>query len=95
MSLTVLIVLTHPDPKSFKHAIAASAVETLEKNGHTVCFHGAALSAPSFPQLHHLVDDDPVGPAESHDLFGPRVTGRVGLEKFGGLQHVQDVGEVT
>jgi len=30
------IILAHPDPNSFNHAIAATAIETLEQNGHTI-----------------------------------------------------------
>jgi NAD(P)H dehydrogenase (quinone) len=33
------VILAHPDPKSFNHAIALTAVETLKKNGHKVFFH--------------------------------------------------------
>jgi len=32
MSLNISIILAHPDPKSFNHAIAAAAIETLWKN---------------------------------------------------------------
>ena len=39
MSLNISIILAHPDPKSFNHAIAASTIETLEQNGHTALFH--------------------------------------------------------
>lgn len=39
MSSKISIILAHPDPKSFNHAIAAAAVETLEQNGHVTCFH--------------------------------------------------------
>ncbi|AMK11855.1 NAD(P)H-dependent oxidoreductase [Pseudodesulfovibrio indicus] len=30
----ILVILAHPDPKSFNHAIAARAMETLATNGH-------------------------------------------------------------
>lgn len=39
MSLNISILLAHPDPKSFNHAIAAAVVETLVQNGHTPLFH--------------------------------------------------------
>jgi len=39
MTLSISIILAHPDPKSFNHAIAATVVETLEQNNHTTCFH--------------------------------------------------------
>jgi putative NADPH-quinone reductase len=33
------LILAHPDPRSFNHAIAAMAVRTLQENGHQVAFH--------------------------------------------------------
>jgi len=35
----IFILLAHPDPKSFNHAIALEAKKTLERNGHEVFFH--------------------------------------------------------
>jgi putative NADPH-quinone reductase len=37
--MLISVILAHPDPASFNHAIAKTAVEALEKNGHTVFFH--------------------------------------------------------
>jgi len=37
--MNILLILAHPDPKSFNHAIAAEARSTLEECGHTVVFH--------------------------------------------------------
>jgi NAD(P)H dehydrogenase (quinone) len=37
--MKTLIVLAHPDQKSFNHAIAAEARRVLERNGHEVVFH--------------------------------------------------------
>ena len=37
--MKVSIILAHPDPGSFNHAIAKKARETLERNGHDVVFH--------------------------------------------------------
>jgi NAD(P)H dehydrogenase (quinone) len=37
--MNILIILAHPDPKSFNHAIAHTAVETLKKTGHSVILH--------------------------------------------------------
>jgi NAD(P)H dehydrogenase (quinone) len=37
--MNVLVVLGHPDPDSFNHAIAKSVCETLRENGHTVVFN--------------------------------------------------------
>lgn len=38
-SLNVLVVLAHPRPESFNHAIARTAVEALRAAGHRVVFH--------------------------------------------------------
>jgi len=35
----ILVILAHPQPGSFNHAIAGRVVQTLEENGHTVVFH--------------------------------------------------------
>ena len=37
--MRILVVLAHPDPGSFNHAIARAAVETLQANGHEVICH--------------------------------------------------------
>lgn len=37
--MLISVILAHPDPSSFNHAIARMAVEALRKNGHTVFFH--------------------------------------------------------
>jgi len=37
--MKISIILAHPDPKSFNHAIAHTAVEALKENGHKVIFH--------------------------------------------------------
>ena len=37
--MNVSVILAHPDHKSFNHAIAVVALETLEKNKHRVWFH--------------------------------------------------------
>lgn len=37
--MNVLVVLAHPDKRSFNHAIAGAAVAELEKNGHDVVFY--------------------------------------------------------
>ena len=37
--MKIPVILAHPDKKSFNHAIAATAVETLKQNGHEVFFH--------------------------------------------------------
>jgi NAD(P)H dehydrogenase (quinone) len=37
--MKISVILAHPDKKSLNHAIAAAALETLNENGHLVCFH--------------------------------------------------------
>ena len=37
--MKISIILAHPSPQSFNHAIATSALEILEKNEHAVIFH--------------------------------------------------------
>ena len=55
--MKILVILGHPNKASFNHAIAATAVETLRKNGHDVVFHDLytenydpMLSADEIPQ---------------------------------------------
>ncbi len=37
--MKISLILAHPDPESFNHAIARRAVQQLMKNGHIVWFH--------------------------------------------------------
>jgi len=37
--MQISIILAHPDPGSFNHAIAQTAVEAIRANGHKVFFH--------------------------------------------------------
>jgi len=37
--MNILLILAHPDPNSFNHAIAAEARSILEEVGHTVLYH--------------------------------------------------------
>ncbi len=37
--MKISVVLAHPDPGSFNHAMAAAAVEVLKENGHQVFYH--------------------------------------------------------
>jgi NAD(P)H dehydrogenase (quinone) len=39
LPMEISVVLAHPDPSSFNHAIAAAACRKLESCGHTVLFH--------------------------------------------------------
>jgi NAD(P)H dehydrogenase (quinone) len=41
--MKILVILAHPDRGSFNHAIAKTAVEQLDKNGHGVFFHDLYL----------------------------------------------------
>ena len=51
--MTIMIILAHPDPASFNHAIAETVVGALEENGHSGVLHD--LYAEGF---------DPLLPAE-------------------------------
>jgi putative NADPH-quinone reductase len=37
--MKISVILAHPDPGSFNHAIAAAAVDALTRRGHDVAFH--------------------------------------------------------
>lgn len=37
--MRISVIIAHPDPESFNHAIAQTAVEALKANGHTVFYH--------------------------------------------------------
>ena len=37
--MKISVILAHPNKKSFNHAIAATVLEALERNGHEVFFH--------------------------------------------------------
>jgi len=37
--VNISVILAHPDPKSFNHAIASAAVTALREAGHVVAFH--------------------------------------------------------
>lgn len=47
--MNVLVVVAHPDPASFNHAIAAACAAALRANGHAVLFHD--LYAEGFDPL--------------------------------------------
>ncbi len=49
MAMNVSIILGHPTPGSFNHAVAAAAVAALHSNGHTAWFHD--LYAENFDPL--------------------------------------------
>ena len=39
MKMKILVILGHPDPASFNHAIASEVCDNLRKEGHSVLFH--------------------------------------------------------
>jgi NAD(P)H dehydrogenase (quinone) len=47
--MKISVILAHPDPNSFNHAIARAVAEQLEKNGQSVFFHD--LYAENFDPL--------------------------------------------
>ena len=72
MSMNISLILGHPRPDSFCHAIAATAVTTLRTNGHVVAFHD--LYAEGFHPLvtaeesRTRVSDDPLVEQHCADL---------------------------
>jgi putative NADPH-quinone reductase len=47
--MNISIILAHPNPGSFNHAIANTAADTLRQNGHEVILHD--LCREQFPPL--------------------------------------------
>lgn len=37
--MKILVILGHPDPESFNHAVASVVCESLRNNGHSIMFH--------------------------------------------------------
>jgi NAD(P)H dehydrogenase (quinone) len=37
--MKISVILAHPDPESFNHAIARTVIEQIKRNGHSVFFH--------------------------------------------------------
>jgi len=54
--MNVSIILAHPNPQSFNHAIASTVRQQLEQNGHQVAFHDL-----------HAEDFDPLLPFEEFE----------------------------
>jgi putative NADPH-quinone reductase len=50
--MRISLILAHPDPESFNHAIAQTVVETIKANGHTVLLHD--LYKEKFDPLLHV-----------------------------------------
>ena len=61
--MKIIVILGHPDHKSFNHAIASTVCDTLQQNGHTVIFHD--LYAEQFDAVLHSqeIPEDGVIPA--------------------------------
>ena len=53
--MNVLIILGHPDKKSFNHAIAQTCISQIETNGHCTLFHD--LYAENFKPLLHIANE--------------------------------------
>jgi putative NADPH-quinone reductase len=49
MTLKISLILAHPNPASFNHAIARATLQSLERHGHQVCWHD--LYAEGFDPL--------------------------------------------
>ncbi len=58
--MKILIILGHPDPKSFNHAIASGVRDALRNDGHQVTFHD--LSAEAFDPLPSVQEIPEGGP---------------------------------
>ena len=43
--MRISVILAHPRPGSFNHAIAKTSVQTLMQNGHQVAFHDLYLES--------------------------------------------------
>jgi len=59
--MKALVIVGHPDPASFNHALATAVCDTLEKNGHHVTFHD--LYAEGFDPIltsREIPEDGPV-----------------------------------
>lgn len=53
-AMRISVILAHPDPNSFNHAIAQTAVEAIKANGHDVFFHD--LYQEKFDPLLHAAE---------------------------------------
>ncbi len=62
--MQVSVILAHPDPQSFNHAVARAALAALEQKGHRVAFHDLyaekfdpILPADEIPRAARLTDE--------------------------------------
>ncbi|MGA9762627.1 MAG: NAD(P)H-dependent oxidoreductase [Gaiellaceae bacterium] len=60
--MKILVLLGHPQPGSFNHALAAKVVSTLEEDGHEVVFHD--LHAEGFDPVLTAAEIPTDGPVE-------------------------------
>ena len=64
IAMKILVILAHPHPGSFNHAIAKTVLDTLKDNGHSVFFHDlyAERFDPILPyhEISRDADLDPV-----------------------------------
>jgi NAD(P)H dehydrogenase (quinone) len=54
--MNILVVIAHPNPESFNHAIAGTVVKTLKENGHDVIFQD--LYAEKFDPVYSIEELD-------------------------------------
>ncbi|MBU2488686.1 MAG: NAD(P)H-dependent oxidoreductase [Proteobacteria bacterium] len=68
MSLSVLVILGHPDPASFNHAIAQACVAALTQNGHHAIFHDLCAEGfdPALPAPELCREPGPGPDAAAH-----------------------------
>jgi putative NADPH-quinone reductase len=68
--MKISIILAHPNPGSFNHAIAAAATDTLRRHGHQVIFHD--LCQEQFPA------DYPAAELQKNAKLPPIITRHAG-----------------
>jgi len=63
--MQISLILAHPDPASFNHAIAQASIQAINDNGHTVAFHN--LYQEKFDPL--LEKEEIAGDADLPDVI--------------------------
>jgi len=62
--MNIFVVVGHPDSSSFSHAIAQTAIQTVQRSGHAVMFHDLYAEAfhpvISAQEARHARSDDPL-----------------------------------
>ena len=66
--MQIALILAHPDERSFNHAIARTAADALERNGHRVLFHDLCAEGfdPLLPAGEIAADAPLPGVVEAH-----------------------------